>query len=105
MPFAGGLTVIPANKPPLMTVAKAFISVAANERPIGFEHPYAYRSGRPRPSTYQVIGKNAHDARLVAVMVCHGLTHIVAFNSKDFARYPGITILDPLAGTSMPSPP
>jgi predicted nucleic acid-binding protein len=48
-------------------------------------------------TTYSVSGKNAHDARLVAAMAVHGLTHILTFNTADFARYPGITALDPLA--------
>lgn len=39
-------------------------------------------------------GKNAHDARLVAAMVRHGLTHILTFNAQDFSRYRGITIDD-----------
>jgi len=44
---------------------------------------------------YQVLGKNAHDARLVAAMQRHGITHIVSFNGDDFKRYPGITAIDP----------
>jgi len=48
-------------------------------------------------TSYAVSGKNAHDARLVAAMAVHGLTHILTFNTADFARYPGITALDPLA--------
>jgi predicted nucleic acid-binding protein len=42
-----------------------------------------------------VTGKNAHDARLVAALSAHGLTHLLTFNTQDFARYPGITALDP----------
>ncbi|MCG6133823.1 MAG: hypothetical protein MET45_04030 [Nostoc sp. LLA-1] len=30
---------------------------------------------------------NVHDARLVAVMCVHGLTHILTFNISDFTRY------------------
>lgn len=44
----------------------------------------------------QVLGKSAHDARLVAAMKRHGLTHIVTFNTADFRRYPGIAVLDPM---------
>jgi predicted nucleic acid-binding protein len=46
---------------------------------------------------HQVSGKNAHDARLVAAMAVHGLTHLLTFNTTDFARYPGITALEPTA--------
>ena len=40
-------------------------------------------------------GKPAHDARLVAWMNVHGVRHILTFNGGDFARYAGISVLDP----------
>jgi predicted nucleic acid-binding protein len=43
----------------------------------------------------QVLGKAAYDARLVAVMNVHGIKHILTFNTADFARYRGITVLHP----------
>lgn len=46
---------------------------------------------------HAVRGKNAHDARLVAAMQRHGLTHLLTFNAADFRRYPGIDLLDPQA--------
>ncbi|MEI6442036.1 MAG: hypothetical protein WCO29_02610 [Nostocales cyanobacterium ELA583] len=33
------------------------------------------------------MGVNVHDARLVAVILAHGLTHILTFNISDFKRY------------------
>ena len=42
-----------------------------------------------------VSGKQVHDARLVASMLAHGITHILTFNLADFRRYPGITVVDP----------
>ena len=44
---------------------------------------------------HQVSGKKVHDARLVASMNVHGITHILTFNSEDFSRYPGITVIPP----------
>jgi predicted nucleic acid-binding protein len=44
---------------------------------------------------YRVSGKNAHDARLVAAMVVHGIDGILTFNAEDFARFKGIRVLDP----------
>src|SRR5258706_3041204 len=38
-----------------------------------------------------VIGKQAHDTRLVALMNAHGLTHLFTLNPADFARYNDIT--------------
>ena len=46
---------------------------------------------------YGVIGVNVHDARLVAAMLVHGLTHILTFNTTDFARYTEITAVHPTA--------
>jgi hypothetical protein len=42
-----------------------------------------------------VVGKNAHDARLVAAMNVHGLTQLLTFNNQDFQRYPGISVVTP----------
>lgn len=39
-------------------------------------------------------GKSAHDARLVAAMKRHNLTHLLTFNVADFQRYEGIELLD-----------
>jgi predicted nucleic acid-binding protein len=44
---------------------------------------------------HDVKGKRAHDARLVAGMRLHGLTHILTFNAADFARFPGIHAITP----------
>jgi predicted nucleic acid-binding protein len=56
-------------------------------------------------TAHNVIGKNAHDARLVAAMVVHGLTHLLTFNTQDFARYPAVTAVDPIALTAPPTTP
>ncbi len=46
-------------------------------------------------SDHDVKGKLAHDARLVAAMLRHGLTHILTFNTADFQRFSGITVVAP----------
>lgn len=48
-------------------------------------------------STFGVQGKQVHDARLVAAMQVHGITHILTFNTADFLRYQplGITVVHP----------
>ena len=35
---------------------------------------------------HEVIGKKAHDARIVAAMNVYGITSILTFNVDDFAR-------------------
>ena len=44
-----------------------------------------------------VSGRQVHDSRLVAVMLTHGVTHILTFNVKDFLRFQsfGITVVHP----------
>jgi predicted nucleic acid-binding protein len=52
---------------------------------------------------HSVLGKNAHDARLVAAMRVHGVTHLLTFNDGDFRRFAGITVLTP-ASIAPPGP-
>lgn len=53
-------------------------------------------------AAYKVTGKPAHDARLVAAMLVHGLTHLLTFNDADFRRYAGITPLNPAGVLALP---
>jgi len=46
---------------------------------------------------YQVLGKQAHDARLVAAMAIHEISHILTFNIQDFQRFVEIIVIDPNA--------
>jgi predicted nucleic acid-binding protein len=54
-----------------------------------------YNAWRELVAKHGVLGKSAHDARLVAAMQRHGVTHLMTINSADFKRYPGIELLDP----------
>lgn len=54
-----------------------------------------YSEWRDLVAKHSVQGKSAHDARLVAAMQRHGVTHILTFNVHDFKWYPGIEVLDP----------
>lgn len=44
---------------------------------------------------HAVIGAKVHDARLAAIMRAYGISHIMTFNTGDFARFPGITVIQP----------
>lgn len=44
---------------------------------------------------HRVIGKQAHDARLVAAMIVHNVTHLLTFNADDFKRYETMTAVTP----------
>jgi predicted nucleic acid-binding protein len=43
----------------------------------------------------RVSGRQVHDARLVAVMLAHGISHLLTFNTSDFTRHKGITVVHP----------
>jgi predicted nucleic acid-binding protein len=59
------------------------------------DDPAIYGEWRLLVASVGVSGAQVHDARLVAVMRVHGLTHILTFNPTDFTRYPGITVVRP----------
>lgn len=63
-----------------------------------------YPEWRQLVTTVGVSGVQVHDARLAAVMLTHGVTHILTFNTADFARYAGLGIqaVDPLSVTVAP---
>lgn len=44
---------------------------------------------------YDVSGKQAHDARIVALLLARGVTHRLTLNPADFRRYAEITCLTP----------
>jgi predicted nucleic acid-binding protein len=44
---------------------------------------------------HSVQGRQAHDARIAALMLAHGVTHILTLNADDFVRYDGITPVTP----------
>lgn len=51
---------------------------------------------------YGILGKQAHDAHMVAAMVRHGLTHLLTFNEQDFARFSEIAVIAPSAAGAFP---
>ncbi|MBW4630388.1 MAG: PIN domain-containing protein [Iphinoe sp. HA4291-MV1] len=45
--------------------------------------------------TNNVMGKRVHDARFIAVMLAHGVTHLLTFNIDDFRNKQEIVIVHP----------
>ena len=78
------------------TVAWAQVQTAGLKVLFDFlpEEPEIFDEWEKLVDTHSVTGVNVFDARLVAVMIAYGITHILTFNGKDFA-YPGITAVDP----------
>ncbi len=61
------------------------------------DHKTAYDELKRLIATYSVIGKQVHDARLVAMMLAWQIESILTLNSRDFERYEpeGIKIITP----------
>ena len=61
------------------------------------DQPEIYEQWQSLVSRYEVKGKKVHDARLVATLLVHSLTHILTFNVRDFRRFQEITVVHPNA--------
>ena len=67
--------------------------------PLLQDSPNVYPEWRQLIVKYNVSGVQVHDARLVATMIFHNVTHILTFNTRDFTRYAPeeIIAIDPAA--------
>lgn len=88
-----------------LTVAEADRRLAAIEAGFSLlaELPNVYSIWRGLVLAHAVLGKQVHDARLVALMMAHGITHILTLNAGDFARFPGLVEISP-ASLAVPPP-
>ena len=66
--------------------------------------PNAYPIWKGLVVSIGISGVQVHDARLAALMQANGVTHILTLNRPDFARFPGITALDPAMAIALPPP-
>ena len=57
--------------------------------------PAIYTEWRRLVMQIGVSGVQVHDARIAACLRVHGVTRLLTLNTKDFARYPGFTAVDP----------
>lgn len=57
--------------------------------------PDIYREWRRMVEAHAIIGKQAHDARVVAAMNVHGIHSIVTFNTEHFRRYTHVEAVNP----------
>jgi predicted nucleic acid-binding protein len=66
-----------------------------NKFPILADSPQIFPTWLRLVATHDVKGKNVHDTRLVAVMMAHGITDLLTFNTDDFRRFSHITLIHP----------
>ena len=67
--------------------------------PLLAETPDIYPAWKALVQALGMVGKQVHDARLVAVCHVHAVTHLLTFNLAHFIRMagfgPGIVVVDP----------
>jgi predicted nucleic acid-binding protein len=59
------------------------------------DSPAIYEEWKRLVALHKIIGSKVYDARLVATMNVYGVKSILTFNTADFTRYNGLTVLDP----------
>jgi predicted nucleic acid-binding protein len=82
-----------------LNVREAKREIAILEREFTFlpDNEKVHTEWRRLVETHSVLGKQVHDARLVAAMIVHGISHLLTLNQADFTRYPEITAVHPRA--------
>jgi predicted nucleic acid-binding protein len=67
--------------------------------PLLAETPDIFPAWKAIVGALGVVGKQVHDARLLAVCHVHAVTHLLTFNVSHFARIvgvgPGVVVVDP----------
>jgi predicted nucleic acid-binding protein len=81
---------------PVKTV-EARVAFIERLGPRMIENDDVYRQWKRLISNYKVTGVAVHDARLVAMMLAHGVGRVLTVNDRDFRRYEpeGIGVLTP----------
>src|SRR5262245_38726702 len=79
--------------------AEALAATFEARFPLLTETPDIYPAWKALVAALGVIGKQVHDARLVAVCHVHAVTHVLTFNVAHFVRLagfgPGVVVVDP----------
>ncbi len=63
--------------------------------PVAEEIPQIFSTWLTLVTENQIQGKRAHDARIVAVMLASGISHVLTLNPTDFSGIPGIAVVHP----------
>ena len=82
-----------------LDIASAASAVAAIERTFEMllsDEAMVYQHWKRLIVERRVTGRRVFDARLVAVMLAHGIVRLLTFNGADFAGL-GVTVLEPQA--------
>lgn len=66
-----------------------------NRFPVVDENSQIFANWFTLVTNNQIKGKRTHDARIMAVMLASGISHILTLNPKDFPEVSDITIVHP----------
>jgi predicted nucleic acid-binding protein len=96
--FWATATRAPAQNGLGLSVAAAAAAIDRIEQTFALlpDDPTIYEYWKHLVKLHRVRGNRVYDARLVAVMLLHGIERILTFNVADFADY-GVTVLHPSA--------
>lgn len=80
-----------------ITDADFFLRLVERIFPLLPDNSNVHQEWRKLVVDFGVSGVQVHDARIVAAMLVHQITHILTFNTSDFTRYSslGIVTIDP----------
>lgn len=79
------------------TVERAATEVATlrSQFPLLLETPDIFPQWLELVKNHHLAGKRVHDARLAAVMLVHGVTHLLTFNDDHFRIFPDLVVINP----------
>lgn len=75
--------------------AETEINILLNKFPLLSDSPDVLTHWLALVSQHDIKGRRTHDARLVAVMLAPGVTHLLTFNTGDFASFTHISLVHP----------
>jgi len=73
---------------------EAEVTKLLEQFPLVAETPEVFDEWLGLVSQHAVVGKQAHDARIVAILKIHGIANLLTFNADDFRVY-GISVVSP----------
>jgi predicted nucleic acid-binding protein len=80
-------------------IADLLMTELESRFPILPEIPDIYPAWKSLVTAAQVVGKQVHDARLIAICHVHAISHVLTFNTQHFRRLasflPNLTVVDP----------
>jgi predicted nucleic acid-binding protein len=77
------------------TYTRNIIDQLMQRFPMVEEVPQLFLTWLDIVSTYKILGKRTHDARIAALMISSAISHILTLNPGDFSNIPDISVVHP----------